>query len=90
MLVQSMVAYTISRNSYSLRKPLTGYLFFTMLFSGGMVPSYILITKYLHLHNTFWVYIFPSLISAWNIIIFRTFIKGLPDGLIEAAKMPSI
>ncbi len=87
MLVQSMISYTLSRNTYRFKKFLTWFIFFTMLFSGGLVPTYLLITKYLHLNNTFWVYIFPSLVSAWNIIILRTFVKGLPDGLIEAAKI---
>ena len=58
-----------------------------MLFSAGMVPSYLLNVKYLHLNDTIWVYILPSLISAYNLIIIRTNYKSLPNELIEAAKI---
>ena len=49
-------------------------MFFTMLFSGGLVPSYIINTRYLHLNNTVWIFLLPSLASAYNVIILRTFI----------------
>ena len=61
--------------------------YFTMLFGGGMVPNYLLLTKYLHLNNTIWVYIFPGLVSAFNLIIIRTNYRSLPEELIEAAKI---
>lgn len=87
LIVQSLMAYALSRKTYNLRKFATVYIFITMLFSGGLVPSYILISQYLHMNNTFWVYVFPGLVSAWNIIIIRTFFKGLPDSLVEGAKI---
>ena len=87
MLVQSLMAYPLSRANFKSKKFLTTYLFITMLFSGGLVPSYILNTQYLHLQDTIWVYILPCLTSAWNVIIFRTFFQGLPEGLVEAAKI---
>ncbi len=86
LVVQSMVGYTLSRNTYKLRGFLTGYFFITMLFSGGLVPSYILNCQYLHINNTIWIYILTG-VSAWNIIILRTFFQGLPAGLVEAAKI---
>lgn len=86
-LVQSLMAYPLSRRSFKLRGIITKYIFVTMLFSGGLVPAYILNTKYLHLGNSFWIYILPGLTSAWNVIVFRTFFQGLPDGLVEAAKI---
>ena len=58
-----------------------------MLFSGGLVPSYLINTKMLHLGNTFWIYIFPGCVSAWNIIVMRTFFQGLPESLVESAKV---
>ena len=58
-----------------------------MLFNGGLVPNYILNTQYLHLNDTIWIYILPSLVGAWNIFIFKSFFQGLPDGLVEAAKI---
>ena len=56
-----------------------------MLFSGGLVPTYILITRYLNLGDTIWVYIFPGLVSAWHIILLRTFFSKLPEEIIESA-----
>ena len=81
------MAYPLSRKCFKFRGIITKYIFVTMLFSGGLVPSYILNTKYLHLGNTFWIYILPGLTSAWKVIVFRTFFQGLPDGLVEAAKI---
>lgn len=87
MIVQSFGAYPLSRANFKYKKQVTIYLFITMLFSGGLVPSYILNTQYLRLNNTFWIYIFPSLTNVWNVIVFRTFFQGLPTGLAEAAKI---
>lgn len=87
MLIQSLMAYPLSRKSFRYRKALLIYLVITMFFSGGLVPSYILHTQYLHLGNSFWIYIFPTLINAWNIILFKTYFAGLPEELIEAAKI---
>jgi len=63
------------------------YVYFTMLFGGGLVPSYILITRYLHLDNTIWVYIIPSLVSASNMYMLRNFFNTLPDSLAESARI---
>ena len=87
LLVQSMCAYAISRTNFKYRKAVTFLLFFTMLFSGGMVPSYVSNSKYLGLKDSFWIYVLPTLVSAWNIFVMRTNFKQLPDGLIEAAKI---
>lgn len=87
VFVMTLMAYPLSRPNYKFKKILTFYIFFTMLFGGGLVPSYIINSTYLHLDNTIWIYILPSLVSAWNIIIIRTFFKGLPEGLVEAAKI---
>ncbi len=87
VLIMGVMAYPLSRPNFKLKGPITFFVFFTMLFSGGMVPSYLLNVKYLHLDNTFWVYILPGLVSAWNLIIIRTNYKGLPNELMEAAKI---
>lgn len=87
VIVMTMVAYPLSRKNCVFRKPLSYYIFFTMIFSGGMIPSYIINTKYLHLNDTMVVYILPALVNAWNIIVIRTFFQGLPEGLVEAAKI---
>lgn len=87
ILIMGVMAYPLSRPNYKLRRPFTFFVFFTMLFSGGMVPSYILNVQYLHLNDTIWIYILPGLVSAYNLIIIRTNYKSLPNELIEAAKV---
>lgn len=87
LIVTSLLAYPLSRRNYSYRKALAFYVYFTTLFSGGLVPTYILNTQYLHLGNTIWIYILPYLISAFNVIIVRTSFQALPEALIESAKI---
>ena len=87
VLVMAMVAYPLSRSTFYYKKPVTYYIFFTMLFSGGLIPSYIINTQYLHLGNNILIYILPSLVSAYNVIIIRTFFQGLPTSLVESAKL---
>lgn len=88
MFVTSMFAYVLSVRSFWLNRPLTWLMFFTMLFGGGLVPSYIVNVRYLHLDNTVWIFLLPGLIGAYNVIILRTFIRtSIPDGLFDAAKL---
>jgi putative aldouronate transport system permease protein len=87
VLVMALCAYPLSRPDFKWRYPLTFFIFFTMLFGGGLIPTYIVITKYYGLGDTIWVYILPSLANAFQIIIFRTFFAGLPFSLIESAKL---
>jgi putative aldouronate transport system permease protein len=91
VLLTAMLAYTISRKEFMFRKLVTIAFVLTMYFSAGLIPSYFLI-KDLHLLNTFIVYIlFPGvsagLISAFNMLVVRTYIHTLPESLIESAKM---
>jgi putative aldouronate transport system permease protein len=91
VLLTAMLAYTISRKEFMFRKLVTVAFVLTMYFSAGLIPSYFLI-KDLHLLNTFLVYIlFPGvsagLISAFNMLVVRTYIHTLPESLIESAKM---
>ncbi len=87
MLVMSLMAYALSRKRFTLRQPIAFYIFFTMLFSGGLVPSYILITRYLQLRDTLWVLILPGLVSGWNVLVLRTFFQDIPDELLDAARI---
>jgi len=87
LLLTSMVAYAISRRDYGLRVPLTVYVFFTMLFSGGLVPFYILMTQYLHLKDSLWAIILPSLLSPFYVLIMKGFMGKIPHELIESAKV---
>ncbi len=87
IVVMATCGYALSRRSFRYRGPITFIVFFTMLFSGGLVPLYIVVTQYLRLGNSFWVYIFPRLVSAFPIIIFRTFFQSIPESLPESAKI---
>ncbi|GGF94902.1 carbohydrate ABC transporter permease [Paenibacillus abyssi] len=82
----AMLAYTVSRQDYVLRKFVTLAFVLTMYFSGGLIPGYLLIRE-LGLTNSFWVYILPGIIGVFNMIIIRSFIEGLPDGVLESAKI---
>lgn len=87
LLINSMAAYALSRKQFEYRNPLAFLIFFTTMFSGGLIPWYILITNYLHLSNTIWVMIIPSLASPWNMFLLRTNFKAIPDSIIESAKI---
>ncbi len=60
---------------------------FTMYFSGGMIPSYLLVYKYLHLGDTLWALIIPTAISTYNLIIMKTNFEAIPDSIEESAKI---
>lgn len=83
----SLLAYAISRRDFSLHRKIAFLVFFTMLFNGGMVPSYILITKYYHLRNRLMVMILPYVISAWNVFLMKGFFSNMPTSLLEASKL---
>lgn len=87
MIVMTLMAYPLSRPNYKYRKPVTFFIIFTMLFSGGLIPTYILMTKYLHLQDNIMVYILPNLANAFHIIVIRSFFGGLPPSLVESAKI---
>ena len=86
VFLTAMLAYVLSRKEFMYKKQLSFIYVLTMYVSGGMIPTYILM-KELHLLNNFWVYIIPGLISAFNMIVIRTFINGIPYSLIESAKI---
>lgn len=86
-LLMAMMAYALTKKFLKGRRFMSLYLYFTMLFSGGLVPSYILITQYLHLNDTIWVYILPALISPWYVFMMRTFFADLPSETLESAEI---
>jgi putative aldouronate transport system permease protein len=87
LLINSMMAFVLSRPSLFGRKFLNIYVLITMLFSGGMVPWYIICTRYLHLQDSYLALIFPMVVSAWNIFLIRNYFKSIPDALYESAKI---
>lgn len=88
VLLTAMYAYPLSRKDFPFKSFFSVIVLITMLFSGGLVPSYIVMVNVLHLKNTIWALILPNLMSGFNIFMVRTFFKqSIPDELIESAKI---
>ncbi|REK74298.1 carbohydrate ABC transporter permease [Paenibacillus paeoniae] len=86
IIATAIFAYGMTKRDMMGRKFYMVMCIITMYFSGGLIPSYLLIRE-LGLMNSFWVMVIPGLISVWNMIIFRTFFKGIPAGLEESASI---
>ncbi len=84
VLLQAMIAYPLSKKNLKGRNFISFYLYFTMLFSGGMVADYIIRTQVYHLQNSMLVYILPGLVGAWSVFMMRTFFQGIPNEIFEA------
>ncbi|MFC6332959.1 carbohydrate ABC transporter permease [Paenibacillus septentrionalis] len=82
----AMVAYAISRQDFVLRKFVTVAFILTMYINGGLIPNFLLIRD-LNLLDSFWVYILPGIIGVFNLIIIRSFIDGLPESILESARI---
>lgn len=88
LVLCSTMGYALSRPNYRLRKFFTWYIFIPMLFSGGLVASYMINAQVLGLKNTYWALILPICCSSFYIIIMRTFFQtSVPDAIIESAKI---
>ncbi|ALS29069.1 sugar ABC transporter permease [Paenibacillus sp. 32O-W] len=86
--IVALYAYAISRNYFRFRGFFSFIAFFTMLFGGGLVPSYIVATQVLHLKDTLWALILPMSVSAFSVLIMRTFFRTMvPDAIIESGKI---
>lgn len=86
IIVTAVFAYGMTKKELIGRKYYMILCIITMYFSGGLIPSFLLIRS-LGLMDSFWVFIIPGLVSVWNMIIFKTFFQGLPGGLEESAKI---
>ncbi len=86
ILTTAILAYGMSKKELLNKKYYMMICVFTMYFSGGLIPYFLLIRE-LGMMDTFWVMVIPGMISVWNMIVFRTFFVGLPDGLEESAKI---
>lgn len=80
-------AFLITRKSFRIRKVLSYMMVFTMYFSGGMIPKYLMVYKWLHLGDSVWALILPVMISTYNLLIMKANFAALPDSLEEAAKI---
>jgi putative aldouronate transport system permease protein len=89
LLFTTIVAYGMTRQYLKFKNFYIAFIMFTMFFSGGMIPYFVLIRD-LHLYNNFLVYIIPGFFSVWNMIIIQSFLRELPMSLIEAAKIDGL
>jgi len=87
LLLQTMTAYVLSRKDFEWRNVFSFFFYFTTLFSGGLVPYYILINSTLNLKNNYLAMLLPLMFSVYNLLIMKSYITALPDSLIEAAKI---
>lgn len=87
LTVMSLVAYALSRPEFALRKPLSFFVFFTMLFNGGIVPYYLLMTQYLRVQDTLLALLLPHMVVVYYVLILRTYFAALPSELIDAARV---
>ena len=88
LIIMTSFAYALSRKNFAYRKFYTKLIFIPMLFSGGMVASYLVNTRFLGIKNTIFALILPICVSSFNIIILRTFFKTtVPDAIVESAKI---
>ncbi len=87
LLLTAMTGYVLTRQDFKARNKVSFMIYFTTLFSGGVIPSYILMVKYLDLKNSLWALVLPCLLSPWNIFLMRNFMKSIPSSLVEAARI---
>ena len=89
VLITTLFAYPLSRKELPFRYGFSFFVFFTMLFNGGLVPSYMMWTQTFHIKNTIWALIMPNLLlNAFYVIMMRSFFtSSIPDALIEAARI---
>ena len=86
LFANAMLSYILSRKKFLFKSGLSLFWIITMYASGGLVPVLILF-RYLHLTSSFWVYIIPGMVAAFNVMVMRTYMLGIPDSLEEAAQL---
>lgn len=87
MVLTITMAYPLAQKKLKFRNHITFFVYFTMLFGGGLVPTYLLITKTLNLKDNIWVLIIPGMFAPMNMFLMRNFFAGIPEELAESAYM---
>ena len=87
VLLSTLTGYVLSRRDFPWRNRFAFFFFFTTLFSGGLVPSYIMNIRYWNFKNQWYSLILPGMFSVWNMIIAKNFMQALPDAITESAKI---
>jgi len=86
LVVTTLMAYPLSKKTFPLRKPLLLMVLFTLLFNGGLVPTY-LVVRQLGLLNTYWALMLPNLVSGFNLLVMKAFFENVPAEIEEAARI---
>ncbi len=86
LVANALLAFIVSRKRFLFKSQLSLFWVVTMYVNGGMIPV-LLLYKDLHLTNSFWVYVIPGMISAFNMLVLRTYMQGIPDSLEESAQL---
>ncbi len=87
VMMATMTGYVLSRKDFPWRNKFSFFFFFTTLFSGGIVPWYIMCVRYLNFKNSYLGLIMPLMFSVWNMIIAKTFMNSIPEAITESAKI---
>lgn len=87
LFLTALTAYVISRKDFKYRNVLSFFFYFTTLFNGGMVSTYIFYIRYLHLQDSLWALILPGMFNVFYLLIMRTFVNTIPFALVESAKL---
>ena len=87
LFLTALYAYPLSRPDFKYRNIFAFYIFFTMIFNGGLVPTYIVVARMLHLSDTIWALIMPYVANAFFVIVMRTYFQTIPISLVESAKI---
>lgn len=87
LLTMSMAGYVLCRKDFPHRNQIAFFIYFTTLFSGGLIPSYMLMVNGLHLKDSIWAMILPAIMSPWSIFLMRNFMKAVPESLYESASL---
>lgn len=86
LVANAILAYIVSRKRFLFKRQLSLFWVVTMYVNGGMIPTFLLY-KNLGLTNSFWVYVIPGMVSAFNMLVIRTYMNGIPDSLEESAQL---
>jgi len=87
LLLQTMTAYVLARKDFEWRNIFSFFFYFTTLFSGGLVPYYVLMTRTLKLANNYLALLLPLLFSVYNLLVMKSYISSVPESLVDAAKI---
>lgn len=87
LIITIMVAYPLSRSKFRYRKFVSFFVFFTMMFSGGTIPYYIVTKRWLGLGDNIWVMILPLMVVPMHVFLMRVFMQGVPEEIHESAQM---